>query len=71
MEEGNIPVTLQGGIDDAQGGLCLLLHGLQKRGFSLVVQEDGDAPGEAGADGEDAGMVVVVQGRQLVMAHCG
>lgn len=54
-----IPVTFQGGVDDAQGAPRLVLHGLQKRGVSLIVQEDGDAPSEAGADREDARMVVI------------
>jgi hypothetical protein len=66
-----IPVTVQGGVDDTQGDLRLLLHGPQDGRLGVIVQEGGDAPGEAGAERQDACMVVVVQGGQLVIAHCG
>ena len=62
-------MALQGRVYDAQGDPRLLLHGSQERGLEIVAQEGSDAPGEAGAEREDACMVIVGQGGQLVMAH--
>ena len=64
-----IPITLKDRVYDAQGDPRLLLHGSHERGLGIVAQERSDAPGEAGAEREDACMVIVCQGGQLVMAH--